>query len=57
MALLEGILDVQTLPLGTVVAVGGPAVALGGLSLWLFKAYVNDHQRRRSSNLPPVPGT
>lgn len=55
MALLEGILDIQTLPLGTAIAVGGPAVALGGLSLWLFKAYVNDHQRRRSSNLPPVP--
>lgn len=55
MALLEGFLDAQSLPLGTAIAVGGPAVALGGL--WLFKAYVNDQRKRRSANLPPVPGT
>ncbi|KAL3505228.1 hypothetical protein ACH5RR_035069 [Cinchona calisaya] len=48
MALMDAILDVQALPLGI-------AVALGALLLWFIKAYVND-QRRKSSNLPPVPG-
>lgn len=56
-ALMEGILDVQALPFGTIVAVGGPAVAIGSLSWWFIKAYVNDHHKRGSSNLPPLPGT
>lgn len=53
---MEAILNVQALPLGTAVAVGGPAVALGGLSLLLLKAYVNDQRRKLSSNLPQLPG-
>ena len=56
MALMKASLDVQAVPLGSAIAIGGPAVALGGLSLWFIEAYVNDHQRRRSPNLPPVPG-
>ncbi|KAI5655982.1 hypothetical protein M9H77_24775 [Catharanthus roseus] len=52
---MEGILDVQALPFGTIVAVGGPAVAIGSLSWWFIKAYVNDHHKRGSSNLPPLP--
>ncbi|CAI9116620.1 OLC1v1017815C3 [Oldenlandia corymbosa var. corymbosa] len=53
MALMEAILNVPALP--SAVAVGGPAVAIGGLSLWLIKAYADDQRRKASSNLPPVP--
>ncbi|XP_027094348.1 ent-kaurene oxidase [Coffea arabica] len=52
MALMEGILDVQVVPLGTAVAV---AVVLGGLSLLFLKAFVNAQRRKSSSNLPLVP--
>ncbi|XP_047325099.1 ent-kaurene oxidase-like [Impatiens glandulifera] len=47
----------QTVPVGTAIAVGGPAVALGGLSLWLVKGFLNDHHRktRPGGGLPPVP--
>ena len=48
--------NVQVLPWGTAVAVGGPAVALGGLSLLFLKAYADDQRRKSSSNLPLVPG-
>ncbi|KAA8537692.1 hypothetical protein F0562_027318 [Nyssa sinensis] len=54
MALTDAILDFQAMPFGTAIAVGGPAIALGGLSLWFIRGYVNDH-RRGSSNLPPLP--
>ncbi|KAL7175533.1 hypothetical protein ACSBR2_029185 [Camellia fascicularis] len=54
MALMDAIMDLQTLPLGTAIAMAGPAVALGGLSLWLIKGYVYN-QKRRASNLPPLP--
>lgn len=47
---------IQALPLGTALAVGGPAVAVGGLSLWFLNSYVADHKRKSSSNLPPLPG-
>ncbi|GMP81126.1 hypothetical protein CsSME_00035939 [Camellia sinensis var. sinensis] len=54
MALMDAIMDLQTLSIGTAIAMGGPAVALGGLLLWLIKGYVYD-QKRRASNLPPLP--
>ncbi|KAL7175532.1 hypothetical protein ACSBR2_029184 [Camellia fascicularis] len=54
MALMDAIMDLQTLSIGTAIAMGGPAVALGGLFLWLIKGYVYD-QKRRASNLPPLP--
>ncbi|XP_027094349.1 ent-kaurene oxidase [Coffea arabica] len=47
--------NVQVLPWGTAVAVGGPAVALGGLSLLFLKAFADDQRRKSSSNLPLVP--
>ena len=59
MALMDAIMDLQALqamPVGAAIAIGGPAVALGGLSLWLIRGYTND-QRKRGSNLPPLPGT
>lgn len=46
---------IQALPLGTAIAVGGPAVAVGGLSLWFLNSYLADQKRRSSSNLPPLP--
>ncbi|PSS17231.1 Ent-kaurene oxidase [Actinidia chinensis var. chinensis] len=57
MALMDAIMDLQALqamPVGAAIAIGGPAVALGGLSLWLIRGYTND-QRKRGSNLPPLP--
>lgn len=53
---MDAILNLQAVPLGTVLTVGGPVVALGGISLWLFKEYVNDQKRKSSNFLPPVPG-
>ncbi|KAL3518636.1 hypothetical protein ACH5RR_021225 [Cinchona calisaya] len=49
---------VPAFPVGTAVAVGGPAVALCGLSLWFIRAYVDDRRRKSSKHpLPPeVPG-
>lgn len=59
MALMDALMDLQvqaTTPLVTAVAVGGPAVVVGGLSWWLIKGYLNsNNHRRRSSNLPPLP--
>ncbi|KAM3341955.1 ent-kaurene oxidase [Capsicum galapagoense] len=52
---MDAILNLQAVPLGTVLTVGGPVVALGGISLWLFKEYVNDQKRKPSNFLPPVP--
>ncbi|XP_047329123.1 ent-kaurene oxidase-like [Impatiens glandulifera] len=48
---------IQTVPVATAIAVGGPAVALGGISLWLVKGFFNDHNRKTSPSggLPPVP--
>lgn len=50
---------IQAIPLGTALAVGGPAVAVGGISLWFYNNYVAADLKRRSSsspNLPPLPG-
>lgn len=47
-------MDVQSLPLSTAISVGGPAVAIGGISFLFLKAYLN-RQNQRSSLLPPVP--
>ncbi|CAK9178595.1 unnamed protein product [Ilex paraguariensis] len=47
---------IQALPVGTVVAYGGPAIALGGLSLFFLRGYVNNHRNGwGSSNLPLPP--
>ncbi|XP_059636666.1 ent-kaurene oxidase-like [Cornus florida] len=60
MALIESILNLQAMALGTAVAVGGPAIALGGISIWLIRGYVNDQNKKQHSNglltLPEVPG-
>ncbi|KAK2969389.1 hypothetical protein RJ640_020332 [Escallonia rubra] len=52
---MDAVLNIPaTLPMGAAIAVGGPAIALGGLSLWFLKGYVSDHMRG-PSNLPPLP--
>ncbi|KAK2992337.1 hypothetical protein RJ640_020330 [Escallonia rubra] len=52
---MDAVLNIPaTLPMGAAIAVGGPAVALGGISLWFLKGYVSDHMRG-PSNLPPLP--
>ncbi|XP_006354942.1 ent-kaurene oxidase, chloroplastic-like [Solanum tuberosum] len=52
---MDAILNLQAVPLGTALTVGGPVVALGGISFWLLKEYVNDQKRKSSNFLPPVP--
>nr|XP_016440820.1 PREDICTED: ent-kaurene oxidase, chloroplastic-like [Nicotiana tabacum] len=52
---MDAILNLQTVPLGTAITIGGPAVALGGISLWFLKEYVNDQKRKSSNFLPPLP--
>ncbi|XP_022876089.1 ent-kaurene oxidase, chloroplastic-like [Olea europaea var. sylvestris] len=48
----------EALPLATAVVVGGPVLALGGVTLLFLKNYINDQKRRSTSlTLPPeVPG-
>nr|AUZ98413.1 ent-kaurene oxidase [Trachyspermum ammi] len=46
--------NLQSTPVGTTLAVSGPAVVIGGVSFWLIKRFV-DHRRRSPSNLPPLP--
>lgn len=53
---MDAILNLQGVPLGTALTVGGPVVALGGISFWLLKEYVNDQKRKSPNFLPPVPG-
>lgn len=53
---MDAILNLQAVPLGTALTVGGPVVALGGISLWFLKEYINDQKRKSSNFLPPVPG-
>uniref|UniRef100_A0A5B6ZUZ9 ent-kaurene monooxygenase n=1 Tax=Davidia involucrata TaxID=16924 RepID=A0A5B6ZUZ9_DAVIN len=55
MALTDAILDLQAKAFGTAISVGGPAIALGGLSLWFIRGYVNDHRRKSANDLPPLP--
>ncbi|KAG5613188.1 hypothetical protein H5410_024469 [Solanum commersonii] len=52
---MDAILNLQAVPLGTALTVGGPVVALSGISFWLLKEYVNDQKRKSSNFLPPVP--
>ncbi|KAI8548748.1 hypothetical protein RHMOL_Rhmol07G0297800 [Rhododendron molle] len=54
MALMGAAMELQEMSMGTAFAVGAPAVALGGLCLFLINGYAND-QRRRRSPLPPLP--
>lgn len=56
MALMGAAMELQEMSMGTAFAVGAPAVALGGLCLFLINGYVIE-QRRRRSPLPPLPGT
>ncbi|KAE9458540.1 hypothetical protein C3L33_09558, partial [Rhododendron williamsianum] len=54
MALMGAAMELQEMSMGTAFAVGAPAVALGGLCLFLINGYVIE-QRRRRSPLPPLP--
>ncbi|XP_073119503.1 ent-kaurene oxidase-like [Henckelia pumila] len=53
---MDTLLNLQALPLGA--AVGGPAIAIGGITLFLIRGYVNDQKKKSSGRLPPpqVPG-
>lgn len=46
----------EALPLATAVVVGGPVLALGGVTLLFLKNYIND-QKRRSTSLTLPPGS
>lgn len=49
-------MKMQSTPMVNALAVGGPAVAVGGLSLLLLKTFV-DHSLKSPPGLPPLPGT
>ncbi|XP_074365758.1 ent-kaurene oxidase-like isoform X2 [Apium graveolens] len=51
---MDLVVNLQSTPVGTVLAASGPAVVLGGVSLWLIKRFV-DHRGKPPSNLPPLP--
>lgn len=51
---MDTLLNLQALPAGA--AIGGPVVAIGGITLLFIREYVKD-QKRKSSSLPPPPGT
>lgn len=51
---MDTLLNLQALPAAA--AIGGPAVAIGGITLFFIKEYVKD-QRKKSSSFPPPPGT
>ncbi|KAL0325656.1 UNVERIFIED_CONTAM: Ent-kaurene oxidase, chloroplastic [Sesamum radiatum] len=49
---MDTLLNLQALPSGA--AIGGPAVALGGITLFFIRKYVED-QKKKSSGFPPPP--
>ncbi|KAG8377680.1 hypothetical protein BUALT_Bualt08G0058000 [Buddleja alternifolia] len=49
---MDTLLNLQALPLGA--AIGGPAVAVGGITLFFIRQYVKD-QNKKSSTFPPPP--
>ncbi|KAI3465379.1 hypothetical protein Pfo_022042 [Paulownia fortunei] len=49
---MDTLLNLQALPMGA--AIGGPAVALGGITLFFIREYVKD-QKKKSSSFPPPP--
>ncbi|XP_073306891.1 ent-kaurene oxidase-like [Primulina huaijiensis] len=53
---MDTLLNLQALPLEA--AIGGPAIAVGGITLFFIREYVNDLKKRSSGHLPPpqVPG-
>ncbi|KAK6160771.1 hypothetical protein DH2020_004152 [Rehmannia glutinosa] len=51
---MDTLVNLQALPMGA--AIGGPAVALGGITLFLVREYVKD-QKKKSSKFPPPPVT
>ncbi|XP_073316717.1 ent-kaurene oxidase-like [Primulina huaijiensis] len=53
---MDTLLNLQALPLGA--AIGGPAIAIGGITLFFIRKYVNDRRKNSSGHLPPpqVPG-
>lgn len=52
---MDLVANLQSTPVGTALAVSGPAVVIGGVSLWLIKRFA-DHKGKSPSNLPPLPG-
>lgn len=53
---MDLVVNMQSTPMVNALAIGGPAVAVGGLSLLLIKKFV-DHHWKSASNLPRLPGT
>lgn len=53
---MDTLLNLQALPLGA--AVGGPAIAIGGIALFFIREYVSGRKKSSSGHLPPpqVPG-
>ncbi|KAL0325657.1 UNVERIFIED_CONTAM: Ent-kaurene oxidase, chloroplastic [Sesamum radiatum] len=49
---MDTLLNLQALPSGA--AIGGPAVVLGGITLFFIRKYVED-QEKKSSSFPPPP--
>lgn len=47
-------MNLQSTLVGNALAVSGPAVVIGGVSLWLIKRFV-DHKGKSPSNVPPLP--
>ncbi|XP_047326877.1 ent-kaurene oxidase-like, partial [Impatiens glandulifera] len=52
---LSPAMELQTVPLTTAIAIGGPAVAIGGISLWLVKGFLNDRRHKIPPGLLPLP--
>ena len=48
-------MNMQSTPMVNALAIGGPAVAVGGLSLLLIKKFV-DHHWKSAPDLPRLPG-
>nr|XP_017251171.1 PREDICTED: ent-kaurene oxidase, chloroplastic-like [Daucus carota subsp. sativus] len=52
---MDLVVNMQSTPMVNALAIGGPAVAVGGLSLLLIKKFV-DHHWKSAPDLPQVPG-